>query len=125
MVLDGNNKLGLEDEDEEEEEDRINNEYVQQDEDEEVIVVSNIDINCDVESIFNLIRTVLCSFMLFNVVLVRTHVLCTDFDTHPLLMVDVSCVLYVVWSTSILHHWPAILPSYHLIQHYITTLLHY
>jgi hypothetical protein len=116
MVLDGNNKLGLEDEDEEEEEDRINNEYVQQDEDEEVIVVSKIDFNCDVESVFNLIRTVLCSFMLFNVVL---------FDTHPLLMVDVSCVLCVVLSTSILHHWPAILPSYHLIQHCITTLLHY
>jgi hypothetical protein len=36
-AMDGNNKLGLEDEeDEEEEEDRINNEYVEQDEDYEV-----------------------------------------------------------------------------------------
>lgn len=35
IVLDGNNKLGLDAEDDEEEEDRINNEYVQQDEDED------------------------------------------------------------------------------------------
>ena len=36
IILDGNNKLGLEgEEDEEEEEDRINNEYVQQDEEED------------------------------------------------------------------------------------------